>query len=506
VWEPFGESDEEALIDEVLQVLPHGVTETEGVELPVAVEVEVNVATVDALAVDVVELVEVPVQTEVAVAEPVCAEEAVTALLEVELQLLSPVTVGGGEEVGGEVCVAAPVAVTAPVLLEVPVAEGIPDELPVRAEDAVAESVPLALVLPLAVKVAPVERVLVVDPDRVGELVDDSEEAALPDSDCVLVAVLDCVAVAPAESVLTVDPEMVGVEEDDWVAVVTAVNVRNGVPVALPVSVAPPVSVCVGAPVRDNVAVAVLHSEGRADWVPVALPVSVAPPVSVCVGAPVREAVAVAVLQTEGAPEELPVAELVAGVLSREVAVTLSVNNGVPDGDGIAENDSVGTADAVLLPVAAALVDTNEVPEALEVKEWPLLNDAEAVEEEVPVVVADPDPLCVDREDHVALAVADMEGVALLVQRSCRGSHALLTAQAGDPSSRVHAGPSATPPGHHVPPTPHPCGASTARCAMGANVNTDEAAHAAVETPLQVSDVASHWRPDPHSVAERGPA
>ena len=95
MWEPFGESDEEALIDEVLQVLPHGVTETEGVELPVAVEVEVNVATVDALAVDVVELVEVPVQTEVAVAEPVCAEEAVTALLEVELQLLSPVTLGG---------------------------------------------------------------------------------------------------------------------------------------------------------------------------------------------------------------------------------------------------------------------------------------------------------------------------------------------------------------------------------------------------------------------------
>ncbi len=105
----------------------------------------------------------------------------------------------------------------------------------------------------------------------------------------------------------------------------------------------------------------------------------------------------------------------------------------------------------------------------------------------------------------MALAVADTVGETLVVQRSCTGSHALLTAQAGAHSSRVHAGPSATPPGHHVPPTPHPCGASTARCAMGANVNTDEAAHAAEETPWQVSDGASHWRPASHSVAERGP-
>jgi hypothetical protein len=53
--------------------------------LPLAVEVGVTVATVDALATDVVELVELPVR----------AEDAVTALLRVELQLLSPVTLGG---------------------------------------------------------------------------------------------------------------------------------------------------------------------------------------------------------------------------------------------------------------------------------------------------------------------------------------------------------------------------------------------------------------------------
>ena len=144
------------------------------------------------------------------------------------------------------------------------------------------------------------------------------------------------------------------------------------------------------------------------------------------------------------------------------------------------------------------------------------VEEAEGVNEAIAVAVAVPEKLwtaenepvpVMDAErEAVALVVADAVGETLEVQRSCTGSHALLTAQAGAPSSRVHAGPSATPSGHQEPPEPHPCGATTARNEGGAKVNTDEAAHAAEETPWQVSDGASHWRPSSHSVAERGPA
>jgi hypothetical protein len=91
------------------------------------------------------------------------------------------------------------------------------------------------------------------------------------------------------------------------------------------------------------------------------------------------------------------------------------------------------------------------------------------------------------------------------VQRSSNGSHARLELHAGAPSNFVQAGPSATPPGHHESPAPHPCGATTAPRGAEAKVNAAEALHTARDAPWQVSAPASHWRPVSHRVAERGP-
>jgi hypothetical protein len=91
------------------------------------------------------------------------------------------------------------------------------------------------------------------------------------------------------------------------------------------------------------------------------------------------------------------------------------------------------------------------------------------------------------------------------LQRSAAGSHTKVGLHAGTPSSFVQAGPTATPPGHHVPPTPHPCGATTAPSGAEDSVNAKEAAHIADATPWQVSAPVSHWRPVSHRVAERGP-
>ncbi len=229
-------------------------------------------------------------------------------------------------------------------------------------------------------------------------------------------------------------------------------------------------------------------------------------------------------------PDDVEVPDEDAGAEALALHVDISVPTELTDTDGDAVEDadevlqSVGSevplevAEAVTLEVGAGVAVPAPVEDPLlerDVFDVPV-EEAEGVNEAIAVAVAVPEKLRTavnepvpvkDAEgEAVALVEADAVGETLEVQRSCAGSHALLTAQAGAPSSRVHAGPSATPSGHQEPPEPHPCGATTARNEAGAKVNTDEAAHAAEETPWQVSDGASHWRPSSHSVAERGPS
>jgi hypothetical protein len=240
-----------------------------------------------------------------------------------------------------------------------------------------------------------------------------------------------------------------------------------------------------------------------------------------------------AVGDTVGVADEEPLAVKVPDEDAVAEALALHVDISEPteltDADGGAVEDadevlqSVGSevalelAEAVTLEVGAGVAVPAPVEDPLlerDVSDVPV-EEAEGVNVALAVAVAVPEKLWTAEKEPVpvkdavreavALVVADAVEETLEVQRSCTGSHALLTAQAGAPSSRVHAGPSATPSGHQEPPEPHPCGATTARNEAGAKVNTDEAAHAAEETPWQVSDGASHWRPSSHSVAERGP-
>ena len=110
--------------------------------------------------------------------------------------------------------------------------------------------------------------------------------------------------------------------------------------------------------------------------------------------------------------------------------------------------------------------------------------------------------------DMVADRVGDVVDVLTRVdeQRSSVAFHTKFTAQAGAPSSFVHAGPTTTPLGHQlVRAPPHPAGVITEDVDRDAYVNTDDDLQIAIEAPWQVSVAASHWRPVSHRVAERGP-
>ena len=160
--------------------------------------------------------------------------------------------------------------------------------------------------------------------------------------------------------------------------------------------------------------------------------------------------------------------------------------------------DAVGGAVVLGSGVAAALAVSEWGPVALCAAE----GVAHALGLPLPVGVAAPVPEGGPDGDAAALGEAECVGV---VQRNSEGSHRRLGAHAGAPSSSVHAGPAATPPGHHVPPAPQPAGATTAPCGSDAKVNAAEGAHSAGDSPWQDSDGACHWRPTSHRVAERGP-
>lgn len=188
-----------------------------------------------------------------------------------------------------------------------------------------------------------------------------------------------------------------------------------------------------------------------------------------------------------GVAEEVPHEERVAAPLAVSEGAAVAVP--VVAEDALVKEEGVDAALAVSDSVAVGVLEVEAAGDALAVP--------------LPVDVADPVRVGSPVADAVALMVAVNVGV---VQRNKRGSHSRLGAHAGAPSSLVHAGPSATPPGHQAPPAPHPGGATTALCEKEANVNAADGAHNAGDAPRQDSDDALHWRPASHKVAMRGPA
>jgi hypothetical protein len=133
-------------------------------------------------------------------------------------------------------------------------------------------------------------------------------------------------------------------------------------------------------------------------------------------------------------------------------------------------------------------------------------DDADAVAANDAVAAADGDADSVAVAVTVDVADAAADDVGGQTQRRSAALHAQSAAHAGAASSSVHAGPNATPPGHHAAsPAPQPAGAMTADVDRAAYVKADDDAQIAGEAPWQVSVAASHWRPVSHRVAERGP-
>ena len=394
---------------------------------------------------------------------------AVGADVEVGKEVTEAVAVDAEVEVGKQVTEA--VAVEAALVVRVGVPEMVLDSVMVALAVAVGDAAPVGEDSGEEVEVALAFAVLV--EERVGKDV----PQAVPVGDAVDELLLEIAAVEDGGGVALLDTEALPVE----VAVARAVSVSETdewlVTVALPGGVPELVAV---SRVREPLAVEVPDEDAVAEALALHVDSSVPTELIDADGDAVEDADEV--LQSVGSEVALEVAE----------AVTLEVGAGVavpaPVEDPLLERDvfdvPVEGAEGVNEAIAVAVA----VPEKL----WTAVNEPVPVKDAV--------------EEAVALVEADAVGETLEVQRSCTGSHALLTAQAGAPSSRVHAGPSATPSGHQEPPKPHPCDATTARNEAGAKVNTDEAAHAAEETPWQVSDGASHWRPFSHSVAERGPS
>jgi len=489
-----------------------GVLEGVAVRVAVAVGAEVEVGR------EVTEAVAVEAALVVRVGAPEVVLDSVTVALAVAVDDVAPVEEDSGEAVA--VALAFAVLVEERVERDVPQAVPVGDamEEPLLESAAVEDGGPVALLDTAALPVEVAMGVAVEEPGGLPELEGVAREA--DEGAPVELILTETERVAQAE--IEPSADNVDVLAAVPVAVARAVSVTETdewlVTVALPVGVPELVAVS-----RVPEEVAVEPPEVLDEDVGVALVVAHDDTEDV------RDAVAdaVGVATEEPLTVEDPVEDAVEEALALHVDIRVPTELTDVNGDAVEDADevlwSVGrevaleVAEAVALEVGGGVAIPDPVEDALlerDVFDVPVeeaegdgvaLAVAVAVPEKLRIAVNEPVPVKDAEGEAVALAVADTVGETLVVQRSCTGSHALLTAQAGAPSSRVHAGPSATPPGHHVPPTPHPCGASTARCAMGANVNTDEAAHAAEETPWQVSDGASHWRPASHSVAERGP-